>query len=98
MFTFGILLEPLNSMFGVNLSICVVFIINIHTNMVLGEVLYQRRILNVRMSPALMDAHQRASHTTGGPGYTRHTPFLMDNQYKNSINRGRMDPGCCLFD
>ena len=35
--------------------------------MLLAEVLYQRRILNVRTSPGLMDAHARASDTTGGP-------------------------------
>ena len=76
-------------MVEMSLDIFGVFIINIdNTNMVLGEVLYQRRILNVRMSLGLMDAHQRASHTTtGGPTYTRHmhTTFLMDNEYKNTI-------------
>ena len=52
----------------VNLNIFGVFIINIHTNMVLAEVLYQRRILNVRMSRGLMDGYACASqHTTGGP-------------------------------
>ena len=87
----------LDSMVEMSLDIFGVFIINIdNTNMVLGEVLYQRRILNVRMSLGLMDAHQRASHTTiGGPTYTT---FLMDNEYKNTIARGIMDPGCCLFD
>ena len=63
----------------VDLNILVVFIINTDTNTALAEVLYQRRILNVAMSQGLMDARTGASHTTGGPGYTSHTWFLINN-------------------
>ena len=69
----------------VNLNILRVFIINIHTNMVLAEVLYQRRILNVRMSRGLMDGYACASQhtTTGGPLAT--TPGTRLSSWKPNM-------------
>ena len=63
----------------VDLNILVVFIINTHTNTALAEVLYQRRILNVRTSQGLMDGDAGASHTTGGPlvHLHQHQPHVL---------------------
>ena len=96
---FECLLSPdfFNSMIEVNLNIFVVFIINIQTNMVLAEVLYQRRILNVRTSPGLMDAHARASYTTGGPLATP-TPATRPSSWKQNIRHRKIDrPACCCL-
>ena len=81
----------------VDLNILVVFIINTHTNTALAEVLYQRRILNVRTSPGLMDAHARASRTTGGPLATP-TPATRPSSWKQNIRHRKIDlPACCCL-